>query len=389
MKNLKLLIIFGLVLLLGQFVNGQATLNSDSTYKAGTPLSGRLWGFVFGDYFYKGHSDSLNRGGANQYTGLSKDDNAFALKRAYLAYDFNINKKFSTHMILAAENWNQSSNLNVYLKVANFKWKNLWKGTDLTVGLQFTPAYVGYSESVWSYRSIEKTISDIRGTLPYDLGVSLKGTFDASENFGYHVMVGNGRGAKAENNRFKNVYGNVYGLFLDKKIMVNLYADYERLDWKPGFHHSQNMVKLFVGYTGKNIAAGVEGFLRYGKQDLITTSMSSVDTVGMNSYGLSFFLRGNIISEKLGYFARMDIYNPYLEFENNKIYSGLSARYNPNVKEQFVTFGLDYTPVKGIHIMPNVWYNSYRSQYDGANGVSKFDFDLVYRLSFHFAFGKN
>lgn len=388
MKTIRILFITGIILLVGQFVNGQVIFNSDSTYQAGTPKSGRLWGYVFGDYFYKGHSDSLNRGGSNQYTGVQKDDNAFALRRAYLAYDFNIDRRFSAHMILAAEDWNQSANFSPYLKIANMQWHNLWKGTDLIVGLQFTPAYVGYSGSVWSYRSIEKTISDVRGTPAIDLGVSLKGTFDASKNFGYHVMVGNGRGAKAENNRFKNVYGNVYGLFLDKKIMVNLYADYERLDWKPGFHHSQNMLKLFVGYTGKKFAAGVEGFLRYGKQDLLANSMFVTDTVGMNSYGVSFFLRGNIIPEKLGYFARFDIYNPDLSFDNDKIYTGLSSHYDPNTKEQFITLGIDYTPIKGIHIMPNVWYRSYQSQYNGASGASKFDFDLVYRLTFHFAFGK-
>ena len=388
MKTIRTLLILGLILLVGQFVKGQVIFNSDSTYQAGTPLSGQLSGFVFGDYFYKGHADSLGRGGANQYTGLDKNDNAFALRRAYLGYDFNISKKFSTHLILAAEDWSQTSNLNVYLKVANVKWKNIWKGTDLIVGLQFTPAFVGYSGSVWGYRSIEKTISDIRGTLPYDLGVSLKGTFDASKNFGYHIMVGNGRGAKAENNRFKNVYGNVYGMFFNKNMMVNIYADYERVDWKPGFHHSNSMLKLLVAYTGKKFTAGAEGFLRYGKQDLIATSMTSVDTLGMNSIGVSLFLRGDIIKERLGYFARMDIYNPYLEFDNGFSYNGLSARYNPNTKEQFVTIGLDYTPVKGVHIMPNIWYNSYKSQYDGAGGVYKFDYDLVYRLTFHFAFGK-
>ena len=53
----------------------QYLLNSDSAFKAGTPNSGRIWGYVFGDFYYKGHADSLNRGGNNQYTGIPSGRN--------------------------------------------------------------------------------------------------------------------------------------------------------------------------------------------------------------------------------------------------------------------------------------------------------------------------
>ena len=43
--------------------------NSDSAFKAGRANSGRLWGYSFGDYYVKAHSDSLSRGGSNQYAG--------------------------------------------------------------------------------------------------------------------------------------------------------------------------------------------------------------------------------------------------------------------------------------------------------------------------------
>lgn len=387
MKITRHIFIICALLFLGQHVNGQVIFNSDSIYQARTPLSGRLWGFTFGDYYYKTHSDSLGRGGANQYTGFAKNDNAFAIRRAYLAYDFNISKRFSTHMIFASEDWNQSTKFTPYLKIINIEWHNIWKGTSLIVGQQTTPAFIGYSEKVWGYRSIERTISDIRRTPPIDFGIALKGTFDAAKNYGYHVMVGNGRGAKAENNRFKNVYGNVYALFFDKKFMINLYADYERLDWKPGFHHSQNMVKLLVGYTGKNIAAGVEGFIRHGKNDFTRTTIPKTDTINMNSVGVSLFLRGRIIN-KLGFFARVDCFQPTLKFDNKSSYTGFSSRYNPNVREQFATIGLDYQPAKGVHFMPNIWTNAYQNRNSNATGKAKFDYDLVYRLTFYFTFGK-
>ncbi|HTS44987.1 MAG TPA: hypothetical protein VMH01_11370, partial [Puia sp.] len=69
-KNPKFSILLTMVLLL-LFTSTQAQYlwNNDSAFKAGTANSGRLWGYVFGDFYYKGHSDSLNRGGNNQYTG--------------------------------------------------------------------------------------------------------------------------------------------------------------------------------------------------------------------------------------------------------------------------------------------------------------------------------
>ena len=77
--------------------------NNDSAFKAGAPGSGRLWGLFFGDFYVKAHSDSLNRGGNNQYTGIPKNRNAFAFRRLYLGYDYNITSKFSAELLLAAE----------------------------------------------------------------------------------------------------------------------------------------------------------------------------------------------------------------------------------------------------------------------------------------------
>src|SRR5690242_1051439 len=83
--------------------DAQYLLNSDSAFKAGRPNSGRIWGYAFADYYYKAHSDTLNRGGSNQYTGIPANRNAFQTRRIYLGYDFNISKKFSAELLLAAE----------------------------------------------------------------------------------------------------------------------------------------------------------------------------------------------------------------------------------------------------------------------------------------------
>jgi len=66
-NTLRLFIILS-VILFCQPVIAQDKPKTDSSFKP----SGKLWGYTFGDFYYKAHSDSLNRGGGNQYTGIEK-----------------------------------------------------------------------------------------------------------------------------------------------------------------------------------------------------------------------------------------------------------------------------------------------------------------------------
>src|SRR5581483_8985423 len=102
--------------------------------------SGKLWGYTFADYYYKAHADSLNRGGANQYSNIEKDRNAFQIRRIYLGYNYDITPQFSAEFLLAAEDnavtrtqqptgdLLTDNKLTVYIKFANLRWKNIWKG---------------------------------------------------------------------------------------------------------------------------------------------------------------------------------------------------------------------------------------------------------------------
>src|ERR1700744_6487009 len=143
-----------IVILFFSAISSQAQflLNSDSAFKAGSANSGRLWGYMFGDFYAKGHSDSLSRGGSNQYTGIPTSRTAFQFRRIYLGYDYNITSKFSAELLLAAEdnfpafnppsnnaaNGDELSNQKetFFIKLANVRWKNIWNGTDLVVGEQ-------------------------------------------------------------------------------------------------------------------------------------------------------------------------------------------------------------------------------------------------------------
>ena len=440
--NLFLLI----VLLVSGFnvSNAQYLLNSDSAFKASVPNSGRIWGLTFSDYYFKAHADSSQRGGANQYAGVPQSRSAFQFRRIYLGYDYNIAKNFAAELVLAAEDNFNSGNpvstgtpaqsgdlladnkLGFYIKIANVRWKNIWKGTDFVFGQSATPTFALMSEKIWSYRSVEKTITDVHKTSSYDFGAALQGTFDpATKNFGYNVLVANGNGAKHESDNFKWFYGEVYGYFLDKKLVVDLYSDYNRLNWASNWHHSRQMNKLFIAYNSAASAKGgmvpatgytigVEGFVNNLKNDNFATKIAGgVDTLSTVASGLSVFVHGDIIKNKLRFFARYDAFNPLNKVDNNKYnkYLGQAgagyadntykSNSNPNgaasiatndetYKSQFISAGLDFMPAKNIHIMPNIWYASYASQLasPASTSVVANNNDLVFRTTFYYVFGK-
>lgn len=369
--------------------------------------SGKLWGYAFGDYAVKAHGDTVGggngRGGSNQYTGIAKNQSLFQIRRLYLGYDYDINRKFSAQFLLAAEDdfaggdLLGNSKFAPYVKLANLRWKGIFEGSDLVIGQQATPTFAKTnsfgvsSEDVWAYRSIERTITDIRRTSSYDLGVSLQGHLPKNENFGYDFLISNGTGAKPEGDMFKWFWGDIYAKLFNKHLLLNFYADYNRLNLIEGWKHDRNMFKLFAAYTSPKLTVGAEAFINTLRGDEIATESATKvkDTISTKSIGVSVFARGPILKDKLGFFARYDNYNPSGN-NNNSLYSGyspLTSQYNPNTAEQFITFGLDYTPVKNVHIMPNIWYNTYKNE--GPASASKpDDHDLVYRVTFYYIYGK-
>lgn len=358
----------------------------DTAFKA----HGNLSGYTFGDYYYKAHADSLKRGGSNQYSGIPKGRNAFQFRRIYLGYDYFISSNFTAQVLLAAEDANddlQSNKYAFYIKYANIRWKNILPRTDLVIGQTATPAFSMTSEPIWGYRSIERTIADIRRTPSYDLGVSIQGKVGSKENFGYNLMIGNGTGAKSEGDKYKHYYGDVFAKFINQRLTLDVYGDYERLNWQSGFHHARSMEKLFIGYTSKPVTVGLEGFITFLEDDVtaINNKTFLTDTLNGKAAGISVFAHGPIIKDKLAFFARFDQYNPDTQYDNAHFgnYKSFSPTYESNTKEQFITGGLDFTPTKNVHLMPNIWLDRYDSQ----NGtVVKKDYDLVYRLTFYFIY---
>jgi hypothetical protein len=385
----------------------------------------RVWGYTFGDFYYDAHTDKGNRGAETNYNGVPTYRNAFQFRRVYLGYDYDITKKFKAEFLLASEpNANTGVNgttsiqngdnlvdgkMALWIKNANLRVRDLWKGTDFVIGEMSTPGFAlnepgtngpnSLSEATWSYRSIEKTVTDFHKNNSYDVGAALQGTFDPStKNFGYVLMVGNNStssllsATNANTGFYKIFYGDLWGKFLNQKLYIDIYADYARTGSAtvtlPGQEH--NMFKIFASYTTKPITLGAEAYTQKLAAGVNNTTTGSPENATVNA--LSFWVRGPIV-KTLNYFARFDTYNPDTKLNAADVYSNTFntnyGNYNPFNKETFYTAGVDYNPTKNVHFEPNFWLVNYKDNRSATTtGFVPADHTLVFRLTFFYTFGK-
>ncbi len=395
MKHLLFIATIGV--LLSSFGSSSTLAQTDSTFKP----SGKFSSLVFGDYSYKIHADSLNRG-VGQYSGLAKAFSNFQLRRFYLGYNYDISTTFAAEVLIAYEDGGGGSatvdpanERAFYLKLANIRWKRIFANSDLVFGAQLTPAFARLSEQVWGYRSIEKTLLDknrIAGAT--DLGIGLQGSFDDGQNFGYDLLYANGSAQKLEVDKFKKLYGDVWLWLMDKKILLSVYGDLNRTSDMPSKDIST--MKFFVAYRTTPVTIGVEGFLQSQTHNVIDSNLVTGvhDTASLHPLGISVFVNGPIVENTLHFFARFDMFNPdnnYQTSEGIQYPKGYNA-----TNEYFVVAGFDWTPSANIHIMPNLWYTDYSSKLPVTSNVtgaaapvgslSQLDYDLAARVTVYYKF---
>lgn len=397
--RLSLLIPIGLLFL--SSIHPVSAQSGKDTLYAGP---GSLWGVGFGDFAYKAETDPQKRGGTNQYTGIAEKQAMFQFRRIYLGYDHRISRRFTANFLLALEDNGISTannppaisgdllangRLGLFVKNASVTWNGFLPGADLSLGQVFTPATVLTTELVWDYRCIERTISELRRTPAWDMGLSLNGKLYNGEGteMGYHLMVGNGSGSRPQNDRFLWYYGDIYAKLFDKRLVLDLYADYTRLQWDDAQKRDRYMVKGMVAWTAPRFTLGVEAFQTVLRKDNTASTDLSSTLLDTRAVNWSAFARAKVYRDLLGAFVRYDRFDPAGNIDNT-LYSGYkptTPNYDPNTREDFFTAGLDFTPNSNIHIMPNVWMMRYSNTgpVDLPEGT-----DLVYRLSIYYVYGK-
>jgi hypothetical protein len=324
------------------------------------PPSGKLSGLVFGDYFYKIQGDSTGAG--SQYSSVKKDQQAFQFRRFYLFYDYTLSETFAAQFLLEGNDRALTDGKHgIFLKTAYVEWKNILPLASLSFGLIPTPSWVAVTEKAWAYRAIEKTIADFHGLgVATDIGVGLRGKFSESSTLSYSVMIGNGGGQKPEVNKYKKYYGSLlYKPAAD--LLVEGYADFE----PSADDRSITTLKGFAAYQTDGFTIGCEAVTQ-------TQKKSGAAGADRSPLGVAAFARAPFPgSENLGWFARFDYYDP-----DTKITSG-------GFTERFITAGLDFTPAKNLHLMPNIWVNTFSDK--SGQGLSQ-DADIVGRVTFFLVF---
>ncbi len=365
-------------------LNAFSQKDTAQTKKAFIP-SGKLWGYVFGDFMDKIHTNTFNMSNT-QYAANPKDFNSFEFRRIYLGYDYDISEHFTSQVLLAYEGGTLSDGTrSFYIKAANLRWKNIFKNSDLVMGQMPTSTFATVSEPTWAYRSLEKTIMDMRkigGS--NDVGVSLQGKLNDAGDYGYNLMVGNGAGQKSETDKFKKLYGDVWAKFMDKKIIVDFGGDNEIAQQNP-YNKNKTTLKGFVAYQTKDFTLGLEAFQQVQKNNTIYAEQApstKKDTVNDVATGISIFTNGRI-TDKLRFVLRYDNYNPDSKFNSNNTYT---TSYSSVFKETFLLAALDFAPMKNVHIMPNIWYDKYDNRNAAVNKLSSSSYDLAARLTVYYVF---
>ncbi len=336
---------------------------------------GKLSGLMFGDYFYNVSRDASLSTVKNVANKGAQDFQAFQFRRIYLTYDNKISTDFKTRVRFEMSNNVVAGNgkFTANVKDAYLQWK-AFKNQTIVFGLQPSPSF-SISEKYWGYRSLEKTIMDLRKIeSSRDLGIGLKGKLDKKGVFSYWILIGNGNSNKPETDKYKRFYVHLKILPF-KNFAITINGDYSpRGEIKNPFSaFTNNSVSngvytssLFIGYrSGKKYSFGVETFIQ-SRQNGFNDGTALQNK---NSFGISVF--GNLaLADKIQLVGRYDYFDP----NTHNLSNGDSRNY--------ILAGLDFKVHKQVSIMPNIQIETYETPLSG----SSIEASVTGRVTFYYKF---
>lgn len=316
---------------------------------------GKLSGYMFGDYYIvaASHDSKMER------------QNGFWFRRIYVTYDRRLTPEFATRFRLELNSLGDFSatslRMTPFVKDAYLKWTRARH--NILFGLSPSPTWE-VVEKIWGYRSVEKTPLDLqRLGGSRDFGVAFQGAFDPNKKLSYHLMIGNGSDTGSEVDKDKKVYLSLTAAPI-KGLTVEAYADWEgRPAGKDRY--------AFQGFVSYERPA-----FRAGAQIAQQTRKSGTSAPDARLEIASLFVAGRLVPKAwaLARFDRMFDPNP----EGDKIPYIPFAK---NARSNLFLLGVDLTPVKDVHIIPNVE----AVFYDDETGPKPKN-DLIPRLTFYYTF---
>ncbi|NLJ07333.1 MAG: hypothetical protein GX437_06665 [Sphingobacteriales bacterium] len=318
---------------------------------------GKITAYTFGDYYYKILADTGFAKLKDVANPREQGMNGFKIRRIYFTYDYDISEKFVARFRLEADEAALTSNgkTGVFVKDAYLTWKDIFKGSDFTFGIQPTPAY-DISESVWGNRFLEKTIMDLRGIVSSrDLAVSLKGKITEKFGLKYCLMFGNGSGNSPENDKYKRLYAHL-SLSPINNLTITIYSD---IRFRPEIKDPADTIApvgtlpnnaqtsgIFIGFKEKDkYMIGGEAFI-VNLDNGVVSGMSVRDKI---TFGYSVFAQ-YWFNPKFSLVARFDGFDPDQD---------VSATGDSRT---FSIFGISYKLNDKVIISPNVVYETYEAK---------------------------
>ena len=221
---------------------------------------------------------------------------------------------------------NSDGNPSPFVKDLFLRWDNaVGEGHRLTVGISSPPAFTA-SEAFLGYRSLEKTIQDLKKIVSSrDFGLKMEGPL-GSGGLTYAVMLGNNSSVKQETDRHKRLYVQV-GATPGDRLALTIGGDYASL---PG--GSSLNTNAFLGYRLDRARIGVEGFYNPVRPE---DRLDELDRSGVSVFG-AFSVGGR--SELV---TRFDAYN-------------WAPALGQDLTGWFALVGVAMRPADGVQIIPNL-----------------------------------
>jgi len=249
----------------------------------------------------------------------------FNYRRARLTADAKLSEQFSTRIrietigLITVDKFAPQP----FIKDLYLKWKDaLGSGHNLVFGLSSTIAW-GPAERVWGYRSLARTLQH-RAALhsSRDMGVTATGPLALDGKLRYAFMFGNANSVRAENDKYKRVYG-LLEYYPSQQLTITVGSKYE--GHEDGYAYNVNG---FAGYGAARFRIGAEGFFQ--------PKVFDDGRANEERYGVSGFVVVDV-SEKHSLILRADkVDRPDGATLGNTVFALAGVAFKPHKNVQFI-----------------------------------------------------